>query len=65
MITIAHTCGHTTAMHADERWDRLVEMNSRGERKNPETMLGKTRQEFLDGQVAWLESNLCPSCYSS
>ncbi len=64
MLTITHTCGHTTGTHADERWDRLVEMHSRGERKNPEAMLKKTRQEFLDGHVAWLESNLCSSCYS-
>jgi len=65
MITITHQCGHTQGTRVDERWDRLAEKAARGEARSPEVVLEKSRQQFIGEQVAWLESNLCPTCYSA
>ena len=55
MITIKHTCGHTTGTTVDtkfgERGDVIL------------ARIGKTREQFVKEQVEFLESNACPTCY--
>lgn len=53
MITVTHTCGHTQATFMDERHSE----------KDIIFYLGKSKQQFLEEQVAWLSGNHCPECY--
>jgi len=54
MITVVHICGHSQGLHSLER---IAEKSV--------TVLGKSKEQFIQAQLNFLESNLCPSCYTA
>ncbi len=53
MITITHICGHTQPVFWDEKFISEIILRT----------LHKTKEQFIQEQCSFLESNLCPGCY--